>query len=70
VALEKQICCGILVTLGGCRYLDGLEAANSVEHCVEIVRGLQRICKGLLCSSPQEEAESNSSGMEALWRTS
>jgi hypothetical protein len=71
VALEKHICCGIFVTLGGCRYLDGLEAANSVEHCVEIVRGLQRrICKGLLCSSPQEEAESSSSGMEALWRTS
>lgn len=71
MALEKHICCGIIVTLGVCLHLNGLEAANSVEHCVEIVRGLRRrICKGLLCSSPQEEEKSNSSGLEALWSTS
>jgi hypothetical protein len=31
VALVTGVCCGILINLGDCHHLDGLEAADSIE---------------------------------------
>jgi hypothetical protein len=39
VALGNRLSCGILVTLGGCRHLDGLEVAEELWQELMIVLG-------------------------------
>jgi hypothetical protein len=48
-----SIGCGILVTLGGCRHLDGLEAAEELwqEWCLIVLGHLPVICEGC-CAFP------------------
>jgi hypothetical protein len=52
VALEDRLSCGILVTLGDCRHLDGLEQQMSLWQKLVIVLGhLSVIVRGS-CAFP------------------
>jgi hypothetical protein len=55
VALVDRLSCGIVVTLGGCRHLDGLEAAEELWQDLVIVFGhLPVIVRGS-CAFPGGE---------------
>jgi hypothetical protein len=69
VALVHSWHSGLLVTLGGCRHLDGLELWWIVKHHLEIVWWLQsRLIVRCFELTPQEITKGYSSGLlEASW---
>jgi hypothetical protein len=54
VALGNHQESGLFVTLGSCRFLDGLVVKESIEAHKKIVRGSRfRIVKGIVLTSPE-----------------
>jgi hypothetical protein len=62
VALGDHCGCGVLVTLGGCRHLDGLEQRRSYGKSWWLFLATSRWLWGVLVSS-QRSAKGNSSGL-------
>jgi hypothetical protein len=55
VALGNHQASGLLVTLGSCRFLDGLVVEESVEARKKIVRGSgSLVVRGLVLTSPEQ----------------
>jgi hypothetical protein len=50
-------CCGILVSLGGCRHLDGLDQLGGGSARVVFVRGRLWHCEGLVPSPTKRQRQ-------------
>jgi hypothetical protein len=64
-----SIGCGILVTLGGCRHLDGLEAAEELWQVVLVLGHLPVICEGC-CAFPGGAPKATLVNCSCHWVTS
>jgi hypothetical protein len=62
-ALRDRLSCVILVTLGGCRHLDGLSSEPVVARVRDCSWPPPGDCEGFLCLSRQS-AKGNSSGLD------